>query len=355
MQTREEKILKHIREQIKILDRLRLYISDDNREIKEKISYLNKLFRRVDKEIEFLIKKYPKDIDYGRFLYYFEELKSTIYRLNRIIGISEEVDKEIIVEFDRELNRLKSSLYEIEQWLGREIEIPEMSSPGDNNFVSEVNDSYEDRLRKKFDDRLKKFREIRKYFTDKELYILFKRQFGVPSSSGVEHGGAYNLFSLGNEEKEYLENEISGKIIIELGCGNAGYNHGHFFQDLGCKRYYGIDPQYRDTIIGIGMRIIGTDALSFLLECKSNSAIIVSFAFLEDGALYTEVDKLHNKYINLLMKEIYRVSIKGAITFHGLEIDGGLIEAGFNIEKNVPPKFNKNVYGMGKYLMVLRK
>ena len=69
--------------------------------------------------------------------------------------------------------------------------------------------------------------------------------------------------------------------------------------------------------------------------------------------LLEKISKSLGEYVKKLCREIYRVTPKGAITFHGLEWDGDLKDAGF-VDAGAPKELNKYVSGSGG-LRILRK
>ena len=174
----------------------------------------------------------------------------------------------------------------------------------------------------------------------KRLVEYFDR---IPSAQTCGPSNMYSFERLSKEANDFLRNELQWKKIIEL--GSAGRNEAklHFEYDFKVGQYEYADPQYN------------TDGLSHLMKQPDNSAIVTSFGVLEDGVLYMDglIPGLR-KYTELLGKEIYRVTPKGAITFHGLETDHDLIDAGFKQPKDIPKDFNKKLIGWN-FLKVLRK
>ena len=192
--------------------------------------------------------------------------------------------------------------------------------------------------------------ELLQYFTREEAEELLECFTRTPSA---ETHGTYNIDNLSKEAKNFLSKEITGKRIIELGTGQAGaftdkdnpfYCISGKFNRLGAKEWCGVDPK------------CNYDGLTFLLKQPDESAIVTSFGVLEEGVLYrgfNESEQL-KKYQQELGRQIYRVTPKGAITFHGLEWDLDLVKAGFIDDENVPSDLRKGKQGHNRF-RVLRK
>ncbi|MEA3329975.1 MAG: hypothetical protein U9Q06_04500 [Nanoarchaeota archaeon] len=163
--------------------------------------------------------------------------------------------------------------------------------------------------------------ELLKDFSHEEALGLVKYFFRTPGAETQTIGGNYSLGNLDKNSKSFLEKELRNANIIEI--GNKGLIQNAEFAPFGIRSYQGTDCDY------------GNDALTHLMKQPDESAVICSFGVLESGVLDSWVgrDKPLGRYIDLLAKEIYRVTPKGAITLHGTDGFTELEKAGFADER----------------------
>jgi len=163
--------------------------------------------------------------------------------------------------------------------------------------------------------------------------------------------------------REFFNKELFNKRIIELGPGYL-YGHGSIlsaldFEKLGVSSYTGIDPLYNEyseenckrKAKSMGLKIpfleVSSDGLSYLLTQPKESAIICSFAAFDSPAIENAglPKYLEERYIDYLIREIYRITPENSISFHknifGLGDYLPLFESvGFRKEKLSPELFN---------------
>ncbi len=187
--------------------------------------------------------------------------------------------------------------------------------------------------------------ELLNNFSQKDTSKLVEYFNQIPSTRTQD--GAYvpyALEKLSNKGLEYLANEIKGKKIIELGDAGRRRNE-KLLIDLGAESIDYADPLSS-----------GVDGFSYLARQPDESAIVCSFGLFDIGVLYhsfCEPEELV-KYQKLLTDEIYRVTPKNGVTFHGLEFDYTLKESGFNADSNAPDELNTKTDQRGG-LVLLRK
>ena len=137
--------------------------------------------------------------------------------------------------------------------------------------------------------------------------------------------------------RSYLERELSGKRVIELGPGWVGdkRNNARFFETLGACEYTGVEPtsQPESEITPITFMPIYTkeratlhklyslvqqDGLSYLLTQPDDSAVIFSSCVFRDDVLLNVglPEELAKKYVNELVRQMHRVTKNGAINIH---------------------------------------
>ncbi len=190
--------------------------------------------------------------------------------------------------------------------------------------------------------------ELLTHFSREDALELI-RYFDQTSSSSTQQfpGGAYSLYKLYDRSQEagdFLSEEVRGRRVIELGDNGNKLNKA-FFLRAGAGAYESIDPKYN------------VDGLTHLMRQPDESAVVVSFGVLEEGVLYAGfIDEPENlvRYQKELGKQIYRATPRGAITFHGLEWDYHLKDAGFVEYQNSPRELNTVTPQRGGF-RVLRK
>jgi len=160
--------------------------------------------------------------------------------------------------------------------------------------------------------------ELLQHFSHEEASELVKYFFQTPSASTQGVDGTYDFNKIDENGMSFLEKELEGQNVIEF--GNAGWRTNRHLQQFKLNSYEGVDPDY------------GKDALTHLMRQPDNSAIVCSFGVMESGVLDSWVgrDKPLGKYIDLLAKEIHRVTPQGAISLHGTDGFSELETAGFN-------------------------
>jgi hypothetical protein len=130
--------------------------------------------------------------------------------------------------------------------------------------------------------------------------------------------------------EDIFKNSINGREAIELGPG-CNPMHRWLFE-RGASEYTGVEmlyPQISQRMVsGDNARIVDNDALSFLVSQPDESAIIASRGVLNDEVMPSA------SYARFLIKEIYRVTPKGAITIHSMGVSSAdekrfFKEAGF--------------------------
>ena len=170
--------------------------------------------------------------------------------------------------------------------------------------------------------------ELLDYFSREEAEKIVKYcHFESPTCKTAYTGGGsvIGLEGLNEDEQSFLRNELEGRIIIELGSGKNKTNES-FFRKIEVESFETVDPQ------------VNTDGLSYLAKLPNESAIVCSFGLFDEGVLYP-VDRDHKevmrKYVNALSQQIYRVTPKGRITFHGLEFPHSFVDEGFKKETNL--------------------
>ena len=132
--------------------------------------------------------------------------------------------------------------------------------------------------------------------------------------------------------------------MLEIGDAGRRLNE-PFFMKLGAKSFETTDPKYGQV-----------DALTYLMRQPEGSTIVTGFGVLEEGVLYNGFDEPERlkKYQKGLGKAIHRVTPIGGLTFHGLEWDYDLKDAGFVNDPNSPRELNTRTSDRGG-LIVLRK
>ena len=192
--------------------------------------------------------------------------------------------------------------------------------------------------------------ELLTHFSREDALRLVKYFSIVPSQTTQGFPGVpYDLSQLGQEARAYLEEHVRDQKVIEIGDAGRRINE-PFFMKLGVKSFETVDPQP-----------CGVDGLSYLMRQPEGSAIVTSFGVFDDGVLYMDgkTGELLDGYVSKLCSEIYRVTPKESITFHGLEWDGDLKDAGFVSDTKTPKELNSYVhghgFGTGYGLRVLRK
>ena len=112
-------------------------------------------------------------------------------------------------------------------------------------------------------------------------------------------------FSLGN----YLDH-LRDKRVIELGPGPFPFSY-----YCSCGEYIGVDPvdHALDTRSDFKGKFIISDALSFLREQKSKSAVVISFGLFDPAVLVNGnglvCESKALEYVDDLVREIKRVSL----------------------------------------------
>jgi len=162
--------------------------------------------------------------------------------------------------------------------------------------------------------------ELLRHFSYDEAFNLVKYFFQTPSTGTQDINGSYDLSKLNPEARNFLERELQGKDILEI--GNAGSRVNHNLTPFNIGNYVGVDADY------------GDDALTHLMRQPEESAIVCSFGVLESGVLDSWIGRERplGKYIDLLAREIYRVTPEGSITLHGTDGFDELKRAGFRDE-----------------------
>ncbi len=154
--------------------------------------------------------------------------------------------------------------------------------------------------------------------------------------------------------KDYFENELKEKRLIDLGCGKIfGCGLGRTLLARGLREYIGVDPFNVEThSSGENDSYVRADGLSYLLAQPDNSALIMANAVLDTGILrgrmnsflepisvFERKDELAGEYEENLTKEIYRVVPKNGI-FMGLKVyphyANRLISLGFEMDEQNP-------------------
>lgn len=137
--------------------------------------------------------------------------------------------------------------------------------------------------------------------------------------------------------EDILKNSINGRKAIELGPGCSPMHKWLFEQ--GASDYTGVEllyPQISERIVsGENARIVDSDALSFLLSQPDGSAIVASRGVLNDEVMPS------TSYARFLIREIYRVTPKGAVTIHSMGVSS-LDEKRFFREAGFTPLDDKD-------------
>ncbi len=208
--------------------------------------------------------------------------------------------------------------------------------------------------------------ELLSIFDENDAFALVQYFNRTPSITTCQIDGKYDLNRLSDPVKEFLTKELHDKRIIEL--GNKGWKSASSMDELfgssirlnpkgeiafqvlrfGARSYEGCDPKYNE------------DGLSYLMRQADESAIVCSFGVLEDGVLYGPPSMSNlRRYSAELAKQIYRVTPKGAITFHGLEYTRDLEEAGFTFDDIAPGELRQthtqNQMSFGRLVVMRRK
>lgn len=163
--------------------------------------------------------------------------------------------------------------------------------------------------------------ELLKHFPHEEALGLIKYFYRTPGAGTQGCGGTYSLRDLDIKTKSFLERELKGANIIEF--GNKGVKQNYQLTPFKVKTYSGTDCDY------------GDDALTYLMKQPDKSAIVCSFGVVDSGVLdsFMGRDAPLGKYIDVLAKEIYRVTPTNAITLHGTDGFSELEKAGFTNKK----------------------
>lgn len=218
---------------------------------------------------------------------------------------------------------------------------------------------------------------MRDIFTEMELRLIqkafsFRNQnmvLGLASrldfmdrSGFFEDSRAHFASSFGRElperklAKDYLTQELAGKRVIELGPGWVGnkLNNARFFAVLEASGYVGVEPLLikeksiepritflptyarNEVTLNISYTLTARDGLSYLLTQPDDSAVIFSSCVFRHDTL-TDIglpSDLGRKYVDELIKQMYRVTQSGAINIHADNIFDSqrFEEAGFSIE-----------------------
>lgn len=187
--------------------------------------------------------------------------------------------------------------------------------------------------------------ELLTNFSPKEALELVRYFSHAPTSATARYDlyGREGKWNLDEEAIQFLTDEIKGKRVIEIGTRDR--KNERFFKQIGAESYETTDPNGS-----------GEDGLTYLMRQPEGSAIITSFGVLEDGVLYMDnlIPNL-KEYTALLGREIYRVTPKGRITFHGLETAHDLINAGFKEAEDCPESLNSLLKDPWGGFRVLRK
>jgi hypothetical protein len=176
--------------------------------------------------------------------------------------------------------------------------------------------------------------EILTHFSKREA-LIFLRQLYLCSGSttqGYNGLGGYGLAKLSDDDEAYLSSHIKGRRVIEIGDAGENINRGSFL-NFGAKSFETTDSKYGR----------GLDGLSYLARQSEGSAIVCSFGVFDEGVLHMgndELGKILNRYRVELANEIYRVTPRDTITFHGLEWYSELKDAGFSEDKCAPRCLN---------------
>ncbi|MDD4878116.1 MAG: hypothetical protein PHO02_03710 [Candidatus Nanoarchaeia archaeon] len=113
-----------------------------------------------------------------------------------------------------------------------------------------------------------------------------------------------------------LKSSIRGRRAIELGPGCNPLQK--WLLERGASEYTGVEmlyPQVSEKMVsGENAKIVKSDALSFLVSQPDESAIVASRGVLNDEVMPSP------NYARFLIREIYRVTPKGAVTIHSMGV-----------------------------------
>lgn len=189
--------------------------------------------------------------------------------------------------------------------------------------------------------------ELLRFFDRNEVRRLVEYFYRTPGQATSDAGYRYDLSRLSREANDFLAKEVKGRRVIELGnkgCGPGLNVPSTTLLNLGAIDYSGCDP------------VRNIDGLTFLLRQPDESAVVTSFGVLDEGVLFAGecgIGALLNRYVDELGKQIYRVTPRNGITFHGTDSGVGyLIRAGFEEDASAPTIGQQNVNGK---IVVLRK